>query len=336
MSSGRDHSTRIASCLIAAAGLLLVLHLHLLAALLAGLLVYEVIDTLTPQLQRMISGERARWLAVALLAVVVIGLLVLLVIGIVVFFRSDAGSPTELYKRMMTIIDEARAQLPHWIDRQLPASSAEVQRMLTDWLGRHTDTLQLAGKETVRVIVQLLVGMVLGALVALHAARSESNDAPLARALSARCEHLSTAFHNIVFAQVRISLLNTVLTGLFVLVGLPLAGIHLPLAKTLVLLTFVFGLLPVIGNLISNSLIVLVALSMSVWVALAALIFLIAIHKFEYFLNAHIVGTRIRAHAWEILLAMLAMEAAFGLPGVVAAPIYYAYLKRELKATQLI
>lgn len=329
-------SIRTASFLVAALGLLLVLHLHLLAALLAGLLVYEVIDTLTPQLQRMISGERARWLAVALLAVVVIGLLVLLVIGIVVFFQSDAGSPTELYKRMMTIVDEARAQLPHWIDRQLPASSHEVQQMLTGWLGRHTDTLQLAGKETIRVIVQLLVGMVLGALVALHAARGESNQAPLARALSARCEHLSTAFHNIVFAQVRISLLNTVLTGLFVLVGLPLAGIHLPLAKTLVLITFVVGLLPVIGNLISNSLIVLVALSLSVWVALAALIFLIAIHKLEYFLNAHIVGSRIRAHAWEILLAMLAMEAAFGLPGVVAAPIYYAYLKRELKASGLI
>ena len=27
---------------------------------------------------------------------------------------------------------------------------------------------------------------------------------------------------------------------------------------------------------------------------------------------------------------MLVMEAAFGLPGVVAAPIYYAYLKQEL------
>jgi len=27
---------------------------------------------------------------------------------------------------------------------------------------------------------------------------------------------------------------------------------------------------------------------------------------------------------------MLAMEAAFGLPGIVAAPIYYAYLKQEL------
>ena len=81
---------------------------------------------------------------------------------------------------------------------------------------------------------------------------------------------------------------------------------------------------------------VLVALSLSVWVALAALIFLIGIHKLEYFLNAHIVGTRIRARAWEILLAMLVMEAAFGLPGVVAAAIYYAYLKRELKAAELL
>ena len=58
--------------------------------------------------------------------------------------------------------------------------------------------------------------------------------------------------------------------------------------------------------------------------------FLVVIHKLEYFLNARIVGAQIRAHAWEVLLAMLVMEVAFGLPGVVAAPIYYAYLKQEL------
>ena len=39
--------------------------------------------------------------------------------------------------------------------------------------------------------------------------------------------------------------------------------------------------------------------------------------------------------SWELLLAMLAMEAAFGIGGVVAAPIYYAYVKRELSAVQL-
>jgi predicted PurR-regulated permease PerM len=82
--------------------------------------------------------------------------------------------------------------------------------------------------------------------------------------------------------------------------------------------------------------IVVVSLAHSPGVALASLVFLIVIHKLEYFLNAKIVGNRINARAWELLLAMLLMEAAFGLPGVVAAPVYYAYLKDELRARGLV
>jgi len=33
---------------------------------------------------------------------------------------------------------------------------------------------------------------------------------------------------------------------------------------------------------------------------------------------------------------MLVFESAFGLAGVVAAPVYYAYLKAELRASRLI
>ena len=33
---------------------------------------------------------------------------------------------------------------------------------------------------------------------------------------------------------------------------------------------------------------------------------------------------------------MLVMDAFFGIPGVIAAPIYYAYLKNELTAQNLI
>ena len=80
----------------------------------------------------------------------------------------------------------------------------------------------------------------------------------------------------------------------------------------------------------------IVGLSLSLWVGVLVLIYLIIIHKVEYFLNARIVGTRINAKSWEVLLAMLIFESAFGLPGVVAAPIYYAYLKSELKAAELI
>ena len=134
----------------------------------------------------------------------------------------------------------------------------------------------------------------------------------------------------------RISALNTVLTGLYLGVVLPLLGIHLPLVKTMILVTFIAGLLPVIGNLISNTVIVIVSLSYSAGAAIGSLAFLVLIHKLEYFVNARIVGTQIRARAWELLIAMLVMESAFGIPGLIAAPIFYAYIKDELSSRGLI
>ena len=37
-----------------------------------------------------------------------------------------------------------------------------------------------------------------------------------------------------------------------------------------------------------------------------------------------------------MLLAMLVMEAAFGITGLIAAPIIYAYYKEELRAKALV
>jgi predicted PurR-regulated permease PerM len=172
--------------------------------------------------------------------------------------------------------------------------------------------------------------MVLGAMIALHEALPIETNRPLARELVERVIRLSDAFRRVVFAQVQISLINSVLTGIYLVLILPSLGVNLPFRKTLIVVTFITGLLPVVGNLISNVVIVVISLSYSIGVAIGSLIFLIVIHKLEYFLNARIVGRRIEARAWELLLAMLAMEAAFGISGVIAAPIYYAYLKDEL------
>jgi predicted PurR-regulated permease PerM len=140
----------------------------------------------------------------------------------------------------------------------------------------------------------------------------------------------------VVLAQIWISGINATLTGLYLVVLLPLFGIELPFTKTLIVLTFVVGLLPILGNLISNTVIFVVSLSHSLIVALAALAYLILIHKLEYFLNARIIGSQIRARAWEMLLAMLILESAFGIPGLIAAPIYYAFMKSELRDKGLI
>jgi len=121
-----------------------------------------------------------------------------------------------------------------------------------------------------------------------------------------------------------------------VFVVLPLAGVNLPLSKTVVAVTFIAGLLPVIGNLISNTVMVVVGLSYSLNVAIAGLAFLVVVHKLEYFLNARIIGSHINARAWELLTAMLFGETLFGIAGVIAAPVFYAYVKKELSARELI
>ncbi|HEU0277514.1 MAG TPA: AI-2E family transporter [Rhodanobacteraceae bacterium] len=326
----------LASYLAAATALLLVMAVHLLAALIAGLLVYAVVDALAPLLERKWPGGWARELVVGVLAVVVAGLLALLIFAAVVFFRAELGDPNTLFDRMMPTIDRARTQLPEWIVTYLPVSAEDFRYTVTQLARAHSQQLQVAGKETAHVFGRILVGLALGALVALTKVRPRADAGPLRDALALRCQRVTQAFHDIVFAQARISALNTLFTAIFLLVVLPLAGVELPFRKTLIAITFVVGLLPVIGNLISNTLIVIVALASSLWVALGALIFLILIHKLEYFLNARIVGHRIHARAWEILLAMLVMEAVFGVPGVIAAPIYYAYLKHELMASKLI
>jgi hypothetical protein len=84
---------------------------------------------------------------------------------------------------------------------------------------------------------------------------------------------LSKAFRGIVFAQVRISALNTLLTAIYLAIVLPIFGINLPFFKTMIAITLLVGLLPVIGNLISNTVIVLVSFSVSPSVALASLAF---------------------------------------------------------------
>jgi predicted PurR-regulated permease PerM len=330
-------SVRIASYLLAAAALLLVLWIRLLPALLAGLLVYALVQSLAPLLGKRVPGDRARMLVVAVLGVVVVGLLILLVLGAVSFLRNEIGNPEVLWQQqLMPLVEKARQQLPATIVDHLPDSVDDLRVTAMELTRRHAADLQLAGKEAARIIVHIVIGMILGAIVALSRARPAHQVGPLAAELSRRCQRLAEAFGNIVFAQIKISLVNTAFTAVFLLGALPLLGVHVPLAKTLVVATFVIGLLPVIGNLISNTAITIAGLSVSLWVGVAALGFLILIHKLEYFLNARIVGTQIRARAWELLIAMLLMEAAFGLPGVVAAPIYYAYLKSELEDAGLI
>ena len=320
-----------------AGGLLWLLHFHLLPALLGGLLVFALVDALVPVLRvRALGREGPRLLAVALIAGVVIALTTAAALALTSFLRHSNDNVPALIQRMAEIIEHSRASLPAWLLQYVPQDTEELRQALVTWLREHAETFQVAGTGLGRALAHILIGMVIGALLSLESAVTSADRGPLTQALGERARRLGVAFRRVVFAQVRISAINTLFTGIYLAVVLPWCGVQLPFTKTLIVVTFVAGLLPILGNLISNTMIFIVSLSQSFLLALASLGYLIAIHKLEYFLNARIIGGEIRARAWELLLAMLVMEAAFGIVGLIAAPIYYAYLKDELRGKRLI
>ena len=326
----------VTSWILAGIAMFLVLQLHLLSALLAGLLVYELVHLLAPRVAKRLTNKGARLVALAALSILTIIILIFLTLGILAFFKSDTGNLQTLLDKVQHILTDARTRLPPWIVDNFPGNIDDLKSFAANWLDEHSKDVQHVGKEVMHFFVRGLVGMVIGALISVHEGPAISRMQPLAAALTLRISRFADAFRQIIFAQLKISVINTVFTGIFLLAVLPAFGVNLPLTKTLIAITFVAGLLPVVGNLISNTAIFVVGLSVSLYVAIAALVFLVVIHKLEYFLNARIVGTRIHAYAWELLIAMIFLEVAFGIAGLIAAPIYYAYIKNELSDAGLI
>lgn len=326
----------IISLLIFFMGLLLIFPLHLLPCLLSGLFVFELVNAITPLLQKIIPVNKARFISVFLLGASIVTILSMFFFTVISFILQDIKTPEQVLQRFMLIFEKARHQLPHSVVIYLPESADELSQIINEWLYKHVNELKIVVRYAIHICFSLVAGMILGAIIALQDIHDRKSLTPFTNALLQRSINLSNAFHNVVFAQLKISLVNTILSAIFLLICAPCFKVYIPLTKTLIFITFIMGLIPLIGNLISNVLIFIVSLSVSLWTAVIVLTYLIAIHKLEYFLNARIIGLRINSNAWELLFVMLFFDAAFGFSGLIAAPMYYAYFKSELKKEKVI
>jgi len=240
----------------------------------------------------------------------------------------------ELLDFLARTILELREKLPQDIAAQLPEGSADIQRTIANYLAAKAGALAIAGRAWLGGVLYAFVGLLIGALAAVRSTRPAHG--PLSQQLALRITRLGDAFRQIVAAQFWIASFNTLLTAIFLLVVLPWWHQPLPYTPALITLTFIGGLVPIVGNLVCNTVITVVGLSVSPMAAVACLGFLVLIHKAEYVINAKVVGQRTHMGAWELLAAMFVAEAVFGPAGLVAAPLFYAYLKKELEAARLV
>jgi predicted PurR-regulated permease PerM len=312
----------------------LILNFHLLPTLFAGLAVHVLTVKLARRLPAK-KGGTAQKLALSAIILIVIGGMTGAGVGLWAFLHGDKGMAA-LLTALAETLENIKRTLPESLGASIPGTIEDLREEFVRLLRENGNRISSAGMAGLKTFVHIIFGMVIGGMTALHSFERDRPWPPLLAAMHDRTMALADAFDKVVFAQVKISALNTVLTFIFLVLLLPLFGIHLPLLSVLIPLTFLAGLLPVVGNLISNTAIVLISLGVSPAAGFASLVFLILIHKLEYFTNARIVGGEVHATAWELICAMVAMEAFFGMPGLVAAPVAYAWLKGELRTNGMI
>jgi len=307
--------------LIFAVALAVTAALKFSGVLLFALFSYTVLDLSHRLLRRRMPERAARWAALATFVIVAVAL----------------GCSFVVFARLAVV------RLPEIVDRVLPAMEAAVrdhglplpiehmrepQAHLLSAVAENAAAVTSMGGVLTRGFFQIVVAIVASLLFFMiprvrAPPRPDLFDA-LCREFSELVRRFMDGFELVIGAQVLISAINACLTAVF------LIAIGMPYIPFLVLAAFILGLLPIIGNVFSNCIIVGTALTVSLYHAAFALVYLVTIHTFEHFLNSRIIGGSIRAPMWLTLLGIMVGEALLGMPGIVLAPVMIHYVRGEL------
>src|SRR2546430_9275235 len=140
----------VAAWVLTGVALILVLQLHVLPALLAGMLVYELVHVIAPTLNKHLSDKRPKLIAVGLLSALVVILVTAAIVGGISFFKSDAASLSALLARMAEIIESSRGAMPNWMVEMIPSGPEELKGTVVEWRRAHGGDVQSMGKEAGR------------------------------------------------------------------------------------------------------------------------------------------------------------------------------------------
>ena len=311
-------ATAVAAFVIILKGLVIPVLLALLVYAWSCLLADRIVQAHKPSALSL-GYYPKRWPAV--ISGTVVSVLVITAFVFLTYWTIHLASSNDLRIFLVRIEDSLevlRQALPEAAAKVIPENWADLKAQLFNVVRSKAAVLSSVGGVVVHTIVQSLFAILVGALAAVstwqpHRLRSD-------RLFIAR---LLVVLERVAIAQMRIALFNTTMTALYLFVVLPFFQIQLPFRGLLCMFTLLTGVLPVLGNLMANTVLSLISFA-------GSLVFLVLIHKLEYVINARTVGSKISMNSWEILAAMLTGESLFGVPGLVTAPLLYPFFKREI------
>ena len=318
---------RKASYVLMAVGLFAIVRFNLAPALLAGLFSYMILDQSNRRLRTLGAGPlSSRWASVAVLLILAGGL------GLIfqAFLHIGISRMPQLLDRATPRVDAITRRFG--LDLQL-TSAGDLRALIMDWVRENYRAITAASGLLTRGFFQIVIAVVAATLYFLSPTepRSRPDDlhTELLDQISDRVSLFVASFERVIGAQLLIASINAFITAVF------LYAVDMPFKNFLTLATFVCGVVPIVGNIASNALICAAAVVRSEQLAVAALVFLVVVHKAEYFLNSRIVGAAVAIPMWATLLGNLAGEVLMGVPGVLLAPTLLYYVRTELQLIPL-
>jgi predicted PurR-regulated permease PerM len=270
---------------------------------------------------RRLNFRNQKWVA-AVLFVILVGIIFS---AFVLFMRQALVELPDLVATAIPVVvrfaERHGIDLPFTDMHSLKDTALETVRDTLGYLGRFA---KIATKE----FFLLIMGLVIAVALFLNPKHKNREGVKTLYSLyesliTERFTSFYKSFETVMGAQLLISLINTALSAAFVL------GCSLHYPGVVIGLTFLCGLVPIVGNVIGNIVIVGVAFTVSPQLAGWALVFLISIHKLEYFLNSKIVGGRIWHPMWLTLIGLILGERLMGIPGLILAPVILNFIKIE-------
>ena len=318
---------RKASYLILILALAVAAYYRLGPALIAGLFAFMMLDHAEDALLGAGASPRvARWSSVALFTVV--GLLLAVIFA--AFVKIGVERLPMLLDRMLPRLDALASRF----GASLPVDNVqELKTLILEKIEENARSITTTSGLLTRGFFQILLAVIVAILRFVGTPSAPvADDGPhgldveVLKECRDRAAAFSASFELVMGAQILVAAINAAAAAVF------LIAFRIPFRTMLTLTTFVCGMIPIVGNVVSNSLIVAAALTRSDHLALAALVFLVVVHKGNYFLNSRVVGARMETPTWAILLGLLIGEALLGVTGVILAPTLIHYVRGELRA----
>lgn len=307
---------------------ILILFFKIVPAILAAMLAYVLSEKLLNALHiKMPNSTMKEKIVGIVVGFGSLGFIYLVVMGVVGLLKGE--NINDLLTTLSQTLDDLKIMLPYEIAKYIPESVSEIKKSIIDSLKNNLNLFAIFGKSALHETILIIVGWLIGVLIACKKKTKEHTE--FTKSWNQIWTNFTSAFKFVVFAQFKVALFNSIIISVFLFIISPIFGWDIPYSKTLVLITFLCGMLPIIGNLISNTVTFFLALTVSLPAALAALGLLMLIHKLEYIIISSSLGSDIDSDIWELLIVLFSFEILFGLGAMVFSPILYAFTKSELR-----